>query len=173
MHKVAFLSISVVLIIVGCGVVDDQRKIVAEGYIEDFREEKFEETANYLYCPESLTDSEISKELSEISRALKIVYYEFGSPDHEKYSTSEDFLAVAIGCGAAGFWQEHPPSKQIIFEVRYPDNEPGFIVFSYSLVNGKYVLAFVNHGFAKSETDAGGKIYGVLRKLENNSQNSI
>lgn len=63
--------------------------------------------------------------------------------------------------------------KQIIFEVRYPDNESGFIVFSYSLVGGKYVLAFVNHGFSRSETDAGGKIYKVLRKLENNPESSI
>lgn len=38
MHKIVFFSISVVLIVVGCGVIDDQRKVVAEGYVDNFRE---------------------------------------------------------------------------------------------------------------------------------------
>lgn len=173
MCKHLFLLCSLVLIVMFAAVFEDNSELVATEYLSKFKNGEFSEAAKYLHCPDILSHEDHANEVEAISRALNIFHQEFGALVSAKVSSNNDYHAITVGCGDSGYWEKHPPTKQIVYETVHLENRRGYIVFSFSKVAGSYVLAFVNHGVPISNSKSEEKIHDVWGKIVNGDSQGV
>lgn len=149
---------------------DNVAEYAAREYILDFKFRKFNKAAEHLHCPKNYKAEKYVSEINSISENLKIFYEEFGSFSDAKLVSNASYITVAIGCGNISFWHNHPPVKQLIYETTHQNNSKGYIVFSFSIIDSEYVLAFVNHGISRTRKNADIKIRHVLKRISDSKK---
>ncbi len=146
-------------------VISGELEIIAEDYLDIFKEKKLKIAALKLHCPDFYSKQELDMDHKAIAKTLSIFIEEFGSLKDYKVSKNNMYLAAMTACGTSKYWKVNKPITQLIYETRNVNNTLGYIVFSFSRVNNRYVLAFVHHGLPMLGESSVNKIKHVLKRL--------
>jgi hypothetical protein len=138
---------------------------VSEQYLSAYKEKDLRSATSKLHCPENYSKQEAQKDHESISKALSVFIDEFGAL--ETYKTSQDNLYVAamVACGTLEYWENNKPVKTLVYETKNINGKNGYIIFSYSIINKEYVLAFVHHGIPMKGNESVNKIKQVYKNL--------
>ena len=142
-------------------------EIIAEDYLVKFKEKKLEIAALKLHCPEFYSKQELDKDHKAIAKSLSIFIEEFGVLRDYKISKNNMYVTAMTACGTSKYWRENKPITQLVYETRDVNNTQGYIVFSFSRINNRHVLAFVHHGLPISGKSSVNKIKHALKRLSN------
>ena len=138
---------------------------LSEKYLSAYKEKDLRGATSQLHCPENYSKQEIQKDHESISKALSVFLDEFGALETYKTSQSNLYVAAMVACGTLEYWEVNKPVKTLVYETKHIDGENGYIIFSYAVINKKYVLAFVKHGIPMKGNESVNKIKQVYKNL--------
>lgn len=124
----------------------DEYENLSYDYLEAFKKGSFVKAAKQLHCPEFYTPEETEKDIISISKKLKIFYEEFGSLLSAEKAETNLYVTILTACGTVDYWKTNPPIKQIVYDTLHDGNRKGYIVLSFSNIDGQIVLSWANHG---------------------------
>lgn len=145
---------------------------MAENYLTSYQENNFIASSNVLHCPASFTEIDIKKNRDSIANSLSIYSDELGKLKSYKVSKNDLYVTATTRCGEKSFWSKNKPKTQIVYETQNENNEIGYIIFSFSKIGGRFVLADSKHGLpilADNSVDKISRVYKrIARKTYNN-----
>ncbi len=157
--------ITMLILLFSTSAISGELEIIAEDYLATFQRKKLDIAAKKLHCPESYSKQELDKDHKSIAKTLSIFIEEFGALNDYKVSKNNLYVAAMTACGTSKYWEANKPITQLVYETRNVNNTQGYIVFSFSRVNKRYVLAFVHHGLPRLGDSSVNKIKHVLKRL--------
>jgi hypothetical protein len=134
-------------------------------YLQAFKEKRFLDAAKQLHCPEFYSSNESEKDYISISKKLEIFYEEFGPLISAERSNTNLYATLTTACGTVPYWTEHPLIKQIVYETIHEGNSKGYIVLSFSKINGQNVLAWANHGLPMLGKNSITRIKEIFKRI--------
>ena len=138
---------------------------LSEQYLSAYKKKDLRSATSQLHCPENYSKQEAQKDYESISKALSVFVDEFGVLETYKISQSNLYVAAMVACGTLEYWENNKPVKTLVYETKNTNGKIGYIIFSYSVINKEYVLAFVNHGIPMKGNESVNKIKQVYKDL--------
>jgi hypothetical protein len=161
------LFIGIVAILFSANGLTGELEHLAESYLSAYKGNDLTRAATMLHCPESYSKRELLADRESIPKTLSIFIEEFGPLESYKLSDSNLYVAAMTGCGTAKYWEKNKPTKQLVYETIHSNGQDGYIMLSYAFINGKYVLAFANHGVPMLGEKSVIKIKQVYKRVAN------
>jgi len=161
------LVVATILYLLSSLVVAGEVELIAESYLASFQKMDMEGATKMLHCPELYSKKELNDDHESIEKTLSIFAEEFGLLKSYRISNNNLYVAAMTACGTTKYWNENTPVAQLIYETKHEDSSDGYIVFSFSNINGKYVLAFVHHGLRMLGDESTNKIKHVMKRVAN------
>ncbi len=161
------IYIGLLAIIFSTHAISGELENLAEAYLAAYKEKDHVRATEMLHCPESYSKQELQADRKSIPKTLSIYVEEFGPLISYKLSDNNLYIAAMSACGTAEYWKKNQPTKKLVYETIHSNGQDGYIMISFSLINGKYVLAFVNHGVPMLGEQSVSKIKAVYKRVEN------
>lgn len=161
------IILGAVLLLGATSTLAGQLESIAEKYLVAYKNDDLMSATKILHCPESYSLHILENEYKSISSTLSIFVQEFGELESYKISNNNLYVSVTIGCGTTEYWNKHKPIKKLVYKTKHKNNQAGYIVFSFSKIHGKFVLAFSNHGVPMLGASSVNKIKNVIKRISN------
>lgn len=145
-----FSRLFVYLAFVSSSASASQARDIGGEYVRLFSSGEFEAATQLLFCPPSMNKDAVDADRQSITQTLKIFADELPEAESWKLAENNLYVSATTACGTTGYWKAHPPNSQIVYETRDSQGNRGYIILSFSVINGAPALAFVSHGLPAS-----------------------
>ncbi|MCL5773104.1 MAG: hypothetical protein M1536_01800 [Firmicutes bacterium] len=145
---------------------EDAIKQIASEYFRLIQNDNFDDAAKLFHYPPEYTKQELANDLRAVSSVLKLFKQEFGQIQAAKISSNPDlYYSIGEEGGNVPYWQKHPTSYELTFEVNFEKEGPGYIVIDFCNINNKLEIRIVNYGLPASRPDSKNRIMDVEQKI--------
>ena len=119
---------------------------VATEYISKLVKGDYRSAASLVFCGENASEAEKQNGHIGLTKELEYLAEEFGTVSKYRISKNHMYVTADLVCASMEYIGSNRPVKKVVFDVEYKDGSPGYVIVSFSHINGKFVPIVVRHG---------------------------
>jgi hypothetical protein len=122
--------------------------------------------AKLFHYPPDYNLNELNKDINMVSASLELITNELGTIN--EYIRSDDvelYYDIAVGGGDLKYWEKHPHSVKISFEVEFEKEGTGYCFFNFFKSKDTWKIKKVTFALPASQKKSKDKIYSIILKL--------
>ncbi len=173
MNKKALLTAVLMAALIGFGISTSAQETtnldlqaLSSKFFDHIAKSEFDSASKLFHYPPSYTPAERSHDIDAVAHMLKIFTNEFGTPASQRLSESAAmFYHVTAQSAHAEYWQKHPYSIQVDYEVDFSREGKGYIFVQFCNISGKWEIRSIAYGLPAERIDAKERVQQIINKV--------
>ena len=147
---------------------DKEAQIIAENYLESFKEQGAIKTAQLFHYPDHFDSEEINREIDGIAGALTVISENLGAIDSYQLNNSPiSYEFLALHSASAEYLNTYPYFSALIYDVEYSEKGKGYLLFKFWIVKDKLVINSVLYALPADDPETKIVFKALTELLEN------
>ena len=172
MKNVLSLSGLVLILLLANGVAHPQQTSQdilinkASQYFKYVKNRDFYNAATLFHFPKHYSQKERKDDVHAVSKTLELFADKFGNILVANLNqTPNPFYHVMTGGGDLRYWQKHPSSIKVIYEVTFEKESKGYVGLSFCNIDGNWEIRQVAYGIPAARSDARARITIIQKEM--------
>lgn len=173
MKKTALLAAALVASLIAFGAstsaqetTELELEVLASKFFARMAKSEFDSASKFFHYPQNYSPAERSHDIDAVGHMLKIFTNEFGIPTSQRLSGSPGlFYHVTAQSGHVEYWQKHPYSIQVPYEVDFTREGKGYIVMQFCNISDKWEIRSVAYGLPAERPDAKDRVQQIINRV--------
>ncbi len=146
--------------------VEAQLQSLSIEFFKHMARSEFSDASELFHYPLEYTSGKRSEQRIDVSKLLKIISEEFGTPsDYKAFESPAPCYNVTVCAGDIEYWQKHPTFLQIPLQVVFSKESDGYIVLIFSNIMNKWEIRAVAYGLPAQRAGAEERVVEIMTKM--------